>query len=52
MNFTKPLFHLGIGMCLTSIAIVAMALNKDVISGTALGALGGYVLKNGVFNHK
>lgn len=51
MKITKPVFHVIVCMCLTVIAVVSMVMHKDVISGTALGAIGGYVLKNGVFNN-
>ena len=44
------LFHMTIGICLSAIAIVAMCLGERTIGATAVGLLGGYVLKNGVID--
>ena len=51
MKIGKPLFHVVVCTCLTAITITAMCIGQEVIAGTALGALGGYVIKNGVFNN-
>jgi hypothetical protein len=52
MKITKPVFHVCIGGFLTVITVTAMLMGENTIAGTALGALGGYVLKNGVFNNR
>lgn len=41
-------FHAIVAGCLTLVAVSALVVGDHTICGTALGALGMYVLKNGL----